>query len=422
VELGIRSIGVRTQSELDKWTLLLYSLVSRQGGGIVVSLAEPADVLCKRAAELHIDGDVNPGLAQLTKGLNPLLRGEPVDQPRLFSLKHDMLAVFLSRWFDEHGGAVRARQEERRKWQLIAALGLAAALIVMAFATFIIVDRSARLAETEDKAIKFRNEYAANPRTGDFRLSLLLLLYDLDRSAKARNLYEKIFHTNVRNHDATIQVLRGVLPRVPWLNGRYEAVGIDPTGSSLALLEGHILKVLHLPREGEQRVTPAEPERYDLGERAETSWPPPSVGFVDGLGPVAFVDGKLHFWVQGEHNVRDLWKTLREWIPEDFESWSPSVEFRAGRLLVTKFIASDMKSIAPGKPPRNKLVFQNKYLWLDSGNLGPDPIKLPPQKPTPLSVERVMGQPQIVTSTISSLPLRYQSSENWRNCPQQKSM
>jgi hypothetical protein len=110
---GIAAVEPESGREAEAWHFLLHSLVSRQGGGTVVSLAESAAELEERGAKRGIAGPVKPRLLKLSTGRVPLLRAEPPDNPQVFSLKHDVLAIILQRWLDEHDAAIRGREEER---------------------------------------------------------------------------------------------------------------------------------------------------------------------------------------------------------------------------------------------------------------------------------------------------------------------
>jgi hypothetical protein len=176
VQYGIEAIHPRmTRGEADRWRLLLHSLVSRQGGGVVVSLAERQKVLVERAKSqfaLERGGEICRGskrrerrlgvasryfnlragsrhlssgnrptisraLEKLTKGAAPLLRhinersnATLTPEEQEYSLKHDTVAAALARWHDEHGGAVKAAQEERRKRRTILWTSAAASIVV----------------------------------------------------------------------------------------------------------------------------------------------------------------------------------------------------------------------------------------------------------------------------------------------------
>ena len=108
---GTDAAGARTKAQRDKWGELLHFLVSRQGGGTLVSSIRSLEEMEKKPGELEIKGDIAPALVKMTRGAAPLLRGEPPDDPRNFSLKHDVLAVVLARWHAAHEGAQKAKKK-----------------------------------------------------------------------------------------------------------------------------------------------------------------------------------------------------------------------------------------------------------------------------------------------------------------------
>ena len=286
VETGIRAINARG-SEIDYWHLFLHSLVSRQGGGTVVSLAEPYEILSARAIGFGIRGPIKPKLIALTEGKAPLLRGDPADNPTLFSLKHDVLAVVLSRWFDERGGALRARGEERRKWRLI--LGaVAAAIIALGVGVGIFLYRGSRDFSVVESDANVRTTYALNAPTSDFRLSLLLLLHNLQATEQPRNLYEQVTHSNAAIHTASEEALKKLFSRVPWFAGKHKALAVSPDGNMLAVLSEGVneasLELVTLPSGNDVQPTPKR-EIRKLPPTGGQPLPISALGFVDKLGP-----------------------------------------------------------------------------------------------------------------------------------------
>jgi hypothetical protein len=213
-----------------------HSLVSRQGGGTLVSLIEPADEIVREARELGLQSAVEPALVRLTHGAAPLLRGEPPDELRNFSLKHDVLALVLARWYAEHEGALKAKREEavKRHWML--AIGVGAFGMLCLFFAFIVYDRGEAALTAKTKAVDLTNRYAIHAPEGSFRRSLLLRLANLDAAAQPSDFYERIMGGNERIRVRTLKTLRELLPRTPWFAGPYQAAGLDPAGGRMALL------------------------------------------------------------------------------------------------------------------------------------------------------------------------------------------
>ena len=156
-----------SKEEKEKWLLLLHKLISRQGGGTVVSEIESLEALQEKARNEKIAGDIAPMLLRLCSGTTPLLRGLPDDQhPTQFSLKHDVLAVVLVRW---HVGYVAARktQAERRKktTRVMWGAGTAALLtVVLGSVLFFALGRQ----RAREDAIEKRLDYALKSPRSDF--------------------------------------------------------------------------------------------------------------------------------------------------------------------------------------------------------------------------------------------------------------
>ncbi len=361
---GIGAAGARTKAQRDQWSELLHCLVSRQGGGTLVSLIQPLNELEKEARVLRIGGDVGPALVKMTRGATPLLRGEPPDAPETFSLKHDVLAVVIARAHAAHEGAVKAKKEARR-WVL--AVGVAA-LLIGAFLGSMLWLRAGDAFEAKAKIIGVRNEHAISAFEGDFRRSLLLTLANIDATAAPNDLYEQLTGRVAGTRTATLQALRAVLSRAPSFAGRYQATGFDPARGRLALLrEGEAkLRILNL---GTEDGAQTESKPYDLPTpAAQTSTLRHAVGFVSGLGPVALVNDHVYSWT--EDRVR-LECGIVSVLPASFMSsgWI-NTEFVAGLLqlsvterqrrasnrLVLRLDAADLRgcdsSIAAKRPLR----------------------------------------------------------------------
>ncbi len=327
---GIAAAGARSKAERDQWGELLHSLVSRQGGGTLVSLIEPVEELKKKARDLGIHGDIGAALVKLTGGAASLLRGEPPEKPRHFSLKHDVLAVVLARWYAEHEGAVKAKREIRR-WLLVGGL---ATLVIGLFLGSIIWQRAEEAFRAKARGIDLTNRYALHAPEGDFRLSFLLTLANLDATARPGDFQEWITGDNRKIHTKTLADLRQILPRAPWFGGRYRAAGVDPAGDRIAMLtpDQSALLVLTFPPSGADAVAP-EPKRYLLPfQKVQDSPLRPAAGFVAGLGPVALVNGRAFFW--NEHDERQVCDVGHS-LPSSIASGWTRTEFVGGRLQIS---------------------------------------------------------------------------------------
>jgi hypothetical protein len=386
LERGIGAAGVRTKSHLDQWCELLHSLVSRQGGGTLVSLIQPLEEIEKQARDLRIRGAIEAALIRLTKGAAPLLRGEPPDDPRNFSLKHDVLAVVLARWYAEHAGALKAKKEAGRR---TLAVGLVA-LVICAASAFIGWERAEEAYRAKARVVDLTNKHAIRAPEGDFRRSLLLTLANLDATAQPRDFHEWITGRDKAIHGETLAALRNVLSRAPWFVGRYRAAGLDPAGGRLALLrqDETALSILAFPAgDGE----PAEPEFkvYDLPvQAAKISMLRPAAGFVSGLGPAAVVNGYVYFWDErGDRRECDIGSSLLQNIAS--RSWMRA-EFIAGQLQISAVEHHGLKSAL-------------RVLRLDASQLRVCPSSIAATEPVPVA-ERVLSQPLPVFSDAPGAP------------------
>jgi hypothetical protein len=334
---GISAAGPRTKAQADQWGELLHSLVSRQGGGTVVSLIEPMEELERGAKELGIPGPIRPGLVNLTCGAAPLLRGEPPDDPRSFSLKHDVLAIVLARWYAEHNGAIKAKKQAKR---LFLGIGIAA-LVIGLFLGSIIWQRGEEAFRARARSIDLTNRHAIHAPEGNFHRSLLLTLANLDATERPSDFHEWMTGDDRRVHSESLTEFREVLARAPWFAGRYRAVGLDPAGNRIALLtqDEQSLLVLTLPAEGEEAAEP-KPKSYEIPDQpTRTSALRPAAGFVKDLGPAAFVNGYVYFWNErdelGQCNIGPNLPASGSWM---------RAEFVAGGLQISVTERRDLKS------------------------------------------------------------------------------
>jgi hypothetical protein len=395
LDQGIRNIGFLSQAEVDKWYALLHSLVSRQGGGTVVSATVSRQVLVARAREQSIKGDIETALVKLNQEPLSLLRGDPPDTPQRFSLKHDILAVMLSRWHAEHDGAVEVKEANKKNFQILSTM-IGALTIGIMVASFVIYDRSKAALIYSSRALTITNKYSEHEPTSDFRLALLIMVSNLD-ATKARfsenmflDIFDNVMGVRKKNHDGTLDILRRTLPRIPWFSGHYSAVGFDPLGKRLALLnEGSSkLQVLNLPSEDAVNLEYRIEERqlpYLVGQ----SRLPPAVGFVDGLGPVAVIGNDLFFWNQeNEPQKRDLaTRVPAEMKLQTF--WR--VDFAAGRLQIIARSLGDKSEI--------------RVMSLQSDDLLANPMTMPKVR-QPI-VEQVGLEPMPALSKTAQGPLLY---------------
>jgi hypothetical protein len=366
LESGIAATGARSRRERDRWREVLHSLVSRQGGGTLVSLIAPVGELERTARDCGIRGGIGAALSGLSGGAAPLLRGEPPDLPRNFSLKHDVLAVVLARWYAEHQGAAKARKHARR-W--IGAIGLGAAAFCALFAMFS-WQRAEEAYRAKAAALDLTNRYAMHAPEGNFRRSLLLEVANLKATAHP-GLHERITGDEARKHQDIVAGLRRVLRRAPWFAGRYRAVGLDPAQGRIALLaEGRAQLVVLTVTNGGRGAAEPELRRYDLpAVRPQASSLRPAAGFVSGLGPAALVGGDLYYWDMGGPRHCPIEPILPpeigagSWLRGDFvgRRLQVSTMQRQGsksRLLITRLDAAQLRACSPSgaTPARLRIV------------------------------------------------------------------
>jgi hypothetical protein len=339
LERGITAAGPRSKVQLNQWRELLHSLVSRQGGGTLVSLIEPLEELERKARDLGIGGAIGPVLGKLTGGSAPLLRGEPPENPRNFSLKHDVLAVMLARWYAEHAETVKAKKEAKR-WWLAGGLG---ALVVGLCLGSMVWQRAEEAFQAKVRAISLTNKHAIHAPDGNFRLSLLLTLANLDATERPGDFHEWVTGGDKQIHAETLAEFRKALSRAPWFAGRYRADGLDGSSDRIALLfqDQRALQILTLPPEGGEAAEP-ELKTYELpAQTTQVSMLPPAAGFVGSLGPAALVNGRVYFWNErGEIQDCGLGSSLPPSITSG--SWIRA-EFVGGRLQISTAERHELK-------------------------------------------------------------------------------
>jgi len=361
IQRGLGIIGVKKEDEIDKWHSLLYKLVSRQGGGTVVSLSETSANLVHLARDLGVKGNVESALAKLAGSHTPLLRGEPPENPQEFSLKHDVLAVALSEWHERHEGKAEATIKQQRINRAI----VAGFFIFFAMASAVVLTRDEALFGEKKKRIELTNNTAQRSATGDYRESLLLLAATCDVTARP-NLYERLNKSLASLHTDSVKALRKVFVRAPRFLYDVDAASYDSDGRHLALLRKDVLEVLTLPL-GDDLHDTLEVKKYPLaaksGERdLKLS---PAVGFVEGLGPAAFLNGRIYFWnEQGEQLDRNIWEGVLASVGS--ANWF-RMEFISGVLQVTS---------TESRPRDNVSII--KVLRLDGPKLKADSQDFPP--------------------------------------------
>jgi hypothetical protein len=345
VDEGVAKAAKQTRSQPDQWLSLLHSLVSRQGGGTLVSLSEPVEELERRASHAGIKGDLRATLLRLSNGPRPVLRGEPPEHPQSYSLQHDVLAAVLVRWKTQYETRVAERRFRRR---VMAGFGLA-----FGVALFFVVQsqfRSADLLDAKRTVVAGRNKLATFAPKGNFGQSLLLSLNNLRAAEHPDTFYERFADGDTALVSETVTTLRGTLARMPVFSGQARSAGIDLDSGKIAVLsqDSQSLAIYKLPKDGNYKrlppdatlALPAPPTGKPSNQLATAA------GFVEDLGPVALVSGVAYYWNDhGERVARDVWNMLPEVIRG---AVFPRFEFIAGKLIVSagSFSSGDSYSLS----------------------------------------------------------------------------
>jgi hypothetical protein len=123
LERGIGKVAEQKSGQALLWEELLFeTLVSRQGGGMVVSMTEDIGTFVGNALKVGVQApepSIRQALSALAHGDAPLLREVPTtDGESQYSLKHDAVAVILDRRREARLGsrreAERTREEKHR--------------------------------------------------------------------------------------------------------------------------------------------------------------------------------------------------------------------------------------------------------------------------------------------------------------------
>jgi len=301
--LGMKYLRIAISKAVDlpkehgivtRWHHVLCHLVNKQGGGTVVSGIATLAILKEKATEAGIAGDIAPVLERMCDSEYPILRGQPIQNPTQFSLKHDVLSIFLERWKLLHEASVRMRKKSQLRWIAGGISGIA--LLAVAYAN---IDRIAR-SELRDAATQVRINFAKNAPGSDFSQSLLWLVANIDGAGNDNKLKA-----------ASYLALKDIVQRSPWFAGRFRAVGYSKDGKSILLLSDTERTVSEIGMGPDGAVVKSTLIYKKNDDRM--NWIP-SVGYLDNLGPAVFDEGMLHYWKNGQVNSIPVSANLREEI------------------------------------------------------------------------------------------------------------
>jgi hypothetical protein len=388
---GMKQIGGALTNR-GRWLELLHdTLVSRQGGGTVVSLTEDIDTFVHNANKLKLrHPDVRVALHDLAGGEAPLLRGEPADNPKNFSLKHDALAVTIER---QHV-AYEDRREQAWKFRILVACVLMVAAFGVGAGSLYKQHNDQQLRAEQEKynslklssaaaaatSSDIRVNYASRAVAKDPGESLRLLIASVVQNAIEPDDTGGIFHfigkfskdgfvwagdtaeVN-RKYRQAIDSLRRTLSRVPWMTSRFDAVGFDPIGKQLVVLRASSKNATDSAQlSGSELTIISLKDRDDVDASSLTNipWkqryplPPdwrrqptggmlqiPAVGFLRTVGPAAYFGGNLYYWDRPNTPAAKVDLRVNEEVKALFGSFSPFAEFSGGSLILRKFATKD---------------------------------------------------------------------------------
>ncbi len=372
---SLRSAMGMTDSPTDRWRSTLMTMVSEQSGGVVVAIPRSEADLARAARAQGLTEPVGPALRAMAEGRGGILRLMGTEDEPAYILKHDTLALRLSRWHQQQIGVRRLR----RKAAIAGGVGVAVFAVI---GTALLITSFSSL-YAHDASIRLRNNFAEHEAGNR---SLMVLLANLAETRQRYNLADYLWPSPV--HEESIEALRRTLLRAPWFHDRFAAAGMSPDGTELALLalENNQMQILHFPEGAVDEVpqdhlrplhmpAAASDRSNSATESARTARmpSPPAAGFVIGLGPTAVRDGQAYYW-DGETVVtRDLTGRL----PNDDGSLI-RYEIVGGAINATRR--------TPGIRSRQTQFVRFDRALLESGQPAPAPtlVSTPPFQPTPL--------------------------------------
>lgn len=292
---GIQQVPGPSASDADraKWLRFLACFTSKQAGGMVVSKIEPLHALKKSAMEQGLGGDIEAAAIKLCANPAPLLRGVPGDRPTHFSLKHDVLAVVLSRWEEDQASKASQLKAKQKKLRKLLGAGICASLAVGIVAGFIYV-QNAQFRSLKN-IVTDRLAYAANPPRSDYGHSLLISLHALKAIDDGPALY---MFPRRELRETTLQQLRGTLLRTPKFFGEYWSADFDPHGRKLVALsgDGRTLSEVFLNSGTSTQQFPEISFLLPEIPAAELDTGLVASGFISGREKVVAVDNQLYRW------------------------------------------------------------------------------------------------------------------------------
>ena len=427
LERGIGKVAQQKSGQALLWEELLFeTLVSRQGGGMVVSMTEDIGTFVGNALKVGVEASapsIRQALSALAHGDAPLLREAPTtDGESQYSLKHDAVAVILDRRREARLGsrreAERTRKEkqraeeervraeqERRIAQTEATRARAMRNFVLVTAAIIIVGTAIILKNRSDYLKSVEEEKAANINLwADTELSLIrttnyfvmrpintkesddirILIYNMNvtdeaiAKSEARQAAALKIDLLRESYRETLKNLRNIVARSSRMTFRCLAFSYDSKSKRLACLERdrdnelkytYLLRSYNLPAGDE--LNDESPDCYVLPEtalpRAIQPWEREVVGYMGAAGLALYFDGRLYHW-SGQKDVNNCHVPSAEvdlrWALELLgpSPFPPMAEFDNGWLTIRR----------PPLPPSGKGVTHSEGVDRATENkLGP---------------------------------------------------
>ena len=263
----------------DRWRSVLVSMVSEQGGGVVVAIPGTEADLARAAHSHGLRDGIGTALRSMACGRGAILRLMGTDASPSYILKRDSLALRLARWNQQQAVVRRTRHKAIYASVAGATAGVAA---VVAFFVASFSNLSAHNAN-----IRLRNNFAEHEPGGHTERSLTVLLADLKETNGYYDIADRLRRSQV--HKDSLEALRRTLLRSSWFHERVAAVGMSSDGTELALLERSQdrVRVLTLPDDGWTKPRGINPRHWNSrtgtmvavrcpgsGRKARSSLPP----------------------------------------------------------------------------------------------------------------------------------------------------
>jgi hypothetical protein len=318
--------------------------------------------LVKSARECGLGGPIGKIIGNMARERCRLLR--PVEylvdgifkRRREYSLGHDALAAALFRWAEAHETIVEARRHSLRKvrrLQLVA-LGVVVAAVLFLF----------QLVSQRAGTFEALSAFAESDRSGSYSQRLRLLVASLDQVQSIARPFLDV--------SRSVSSLRNTLELAPVSGDEGEAFGMSPDGSRFALLNGDRLIVNPIraaSSDGPTELRLSPPQSDNNNESATNSPIVPAVGFVGDLGPVAYRNGTLFYWVDQKPYPVALHTLLPPSLRDSNVPLGIDISGGMIRVWPWRFGASEMEfvAISADRRARPQAAFQSspprKITW-----------------------------------------------------------